>query len=333
MPLIRKRKHRNDITDANNSSCFDRLRAAWAYRPLVAALALQLALPSLTAWNHKAGQAAHSPFTASAQTSQRPGDRLFITSPLAAYEDELVLDYITTHGLTAADVPLVYQYGRSDLRNDIRAYILAYLIKILSAPAASLNARDASIAQYFTNQLKQKEAEIYDTAIAERKKEKSQGCKYALDADIATQLDIPQFNPNCHTFGYGANFIEEPAKDYFLAVGYKKVYGGLVNGEGVARAAVLSSRMMTSIAIATTGVVAGFAAGLLTNSAVIAGFTTIFPYAVKAFSFSLARAIAANPAGISGPGAVVTLAIVIGVMGPSNSPKPTPISLSWTPYP
>src|SRR5262249_54379891 len=144
--------------------------------------------------------------------------------------------------------------------------------KILSAPPSSLSVRDAAIAQYFGNQLKEKEAAIYDRAIAERNKEKTLGCNYSLDADIANELEIPLFNPDCHTYAYSGKFIQEPTKDYFLAVGYKSVYGEIVDPGGVARAQALISRQVTTVAIATTAVTAGFVAGVLTNAAILINF-------------------------------------------------------------
>src|SRR5215475_8271611 len=55
---------------------------------------------------------------------------------LVQLESDAVNLYLAMHQLPPTDAPLVYQYGREDLRNDIRGAMMSLLRSIILTPAS-----------------------------------------------------------------------------------------------------------------------------------------------------------------------------------------------------
>ena len=112
------------------------------------------------------------------------------TSPqeIIAFEADTVNAWLAAHELPLDD--MVYQYGRTNLRNELRAYLLASIVAIIQKPAADRTPRERAVYQWMQANVKKLDVQLYQAAIAEWNTYKNDQCNYILDADIASNYGI-----------------------------------------------------------------------------------------------------------------------------------------------
>ena len=112
------------------------------------------------------------------------------TSPqeIVAFEADTVNAWLAAHELPLDNT--VYQYGRMNLRTELRAYFLASIVAIIQEPAADRTPRERAVYQWMQANVKKLEVQLYQAAIAEWNTYKNDQCNYILDADVVSNSGI-----------------------------------------------------------------------------------------------------------------------------------------------
>ncbi|QOY86827.1 dockerin type I domain-containing protein [Paludibaculum fermentans] len=234
-----------------------------------------------------------------------------------SWERGVVAGYLTALGLPESDVDLVQQYGRADLRDDIRALLLTKLITVIETPEAQRSVADQAYYDKFRNEMWARQKQQYKTAVEDRDLFLSNPCAWRADQDLMDAFDLQiDLSSYCGGKAYDAGSPifggkpPMPTKDYFVALGLKTGYTAPLAKYAESGRALegLTKGQYAMIGGFGAGAAAGFAAstGILSISSV---FRTVFPKAINAardvltVSTKLGRAL--------GVGFIIVLAAVL----------------------
>ena len=307
-----------------------RLKRSLIYRPLAAILAVMV-VPIFSGFG---GDTAIRALQASAAVIclpsspcnpiiQNPGIGP-IAADLGQLERDAVQAYLGLHKLPAGDSPIIYEYGRADLRNAIRGVMFDILLGIINTPAAERTEHEQALYQWLQSKVQRNEIEEYKLAIAEFHRWQNDPCIFTLDSVIAKEYKLAYNGaPFC-----GRNFTnlflapDVPDQTYFTAYGLKNSYGkpasefpyfgSLVADMGINVAAVAGISAGIA-AVATAGAAALLAKSLTlalaagTGTAAVAGKSALFVLSGATVSALGAAAI------VAGAVTIVLIAIAIGV--------------------
>ena len=297
------------------------LRRWILYEPLAILLVIML-LPVFSWLDTKAGPAPH-PFQAAAQASycnptpsnavlrvDCPAGQLGNTfGDLYQLETDAVNAYLAEHKLPATDAHVIYDYGRSDLRDEIRANMLAIILGIANKPSSQWTAHETNLYAWLQSLVQQNEIALYTNAQNEYNRWQNDPCTYALDSTIASTYGLsydgaPFCFANISTL-FGGPVV--PAASYYQAYGMKTSYG-----------ASATQFPYFSTLVAGTSVGVGEIAGIATaGGAVIAAAASVplllsLTAAFDAFEYITAVAAASIQAtGLAGFGAAASDAFVM----------------------
>lgn len=248
---------------------------------------------------------------------------------IVAFETDVVNTWLAAHQLPQDDT--VYKYGRLNLRNELRGFLVASIVAIIQKPASQRTPREQAVYTWMQANVKKLELQLYQEAIAEWNAYNADRCYYRLDPDIVSTYGISYDpRPFCYPNALASlfTFPATPAPDYFLAVGLKKSYGAALaagNQQGTAISYALANDISTVRVLSSA---AGLASGLAAGGAVAATAASLFPLSVglpatvaagisSATPASLAAAAAAAPMitalTAASAGAVIALAVTIGI--------------------
>jgi hypothetical protein len=259
------------------------LRGTFYFKPLALVLALLLMLPPVA-------ELLQSPqFQAQAQgpvtdvvvpkfTRQAIVQPDLLTTDQAetlyGLEHDAVLVYLAMHGLPVSDYAMIYNYGRGDLRDEIRGIMLEILIGLVKKGAGStLTGQEKKLYDWFHSAVSLNEFSLYDAAVADKDSYKADPCAWTPDADVARAMglhyDVSRFCAGNLSIG-GPGTPPVPSVSYFLGAAFKRSYGSGVNAPG--GAAMLQNTLLNAFATAAAvGVVIGVLAPILA-----AAYVTIF---------------------------------------------------------
>lgn len=241
------------------------------------------------------------------------------TADLLQFENDTVQAYLDAHQIPATDALFIYQFGRSELRNEIRAFMLNRILSMAATPERTPH--EEAVFTWFRRRLWALEKEQYRQAIVEYNAWMADACNWKPDAEIA----------KAHNLKYeGATFCGQadsfsilfqvspmlPTRSYFLANALKNSYGAKLASMPMAAVAVTDTMQHVAIAAVATNVGAAWlavvgaaqGAGLLAKlipvlrSVMIGGDTLV--RATRALRFTRLAA---------GPAIIVTIAIEVGV--------------------
>jgi Dockerin type I domain len=246
---------------------------------------------------------------------------------ISDFETAGINNWLDAHSLPHDNTVLTY--GRADLRNELKAFLLASLVGIIQTPAAQRTANDQAVYDWLQANLQQLEIQYYTAAINEWNKFQNNPCGYTLDPDIAKQYNLTYNSaPFCYPQLYsGLSTPAVPEPNYFLAVGLKSAYGAALSAgsqTGTAGAWVIGNDIKYTAALPLG---AGLGAGVVTSVSVAAAASQIFPSSVglaarvaaglDVLQASLSAASDAAPfvTGMSaaGAGAIVVAAVAIAI--------------------
>ena len=330
------------------------LRRSIVYQPLALIVAI-LMLPSLS-WMGGGNQ--HGKFQARAQggsTCQSTTNSIIQNycttsvgnhlgnnyyTDLVQLESDAVNAYLAAHNLPTTDAHVIYDYGRADLRNAIRGYILSILLGVIATPPSSRTGHQRLLYLWLQDLAWVNEIADYRDSYNEFLKWQNDPCHYTLDPLIASQYGIAYDGaPFC---GVTENSVftnaEIPAPSYFKAVGLKKSYQAWadkltcpVNSSGVQDKSCKVAFQETTInmdEVAGIATAAGSIATSLVAGALAASLSTAFLYATGSGVISGGESLALEPLwvvsssttadfgglvlGFAGPVIAVVLAIAIG---------------------
>jgi hypothetical protein len=309
-----------------------RIRGNFLFRPIAVALALLLILPPAS-WVTNSRVARASAQVVSIQPPQcgptilvvqnrACGQNLFFNADLSQLESDTVQTYLKLHGLQASDAAMIYSYGRSDLRSELRGMMLASLISILSrAPGGnagnygSLSAHEIAIYQWFRQKVLQNETALYQSAIADRNAYLNNFCTWKPDPDIAAAYgltyDVTHNCDNTVSIG-GKGDPPVPSVSYFLGAAYKNSYGLAVNvpgGSDIVRQTMINAAAST-VALGSVVALGVFFAGVLGIS-----FTTAF---ITTTTISMGVVVTTISGAAAGAGAIagtILLPLMMAAVG------------------
>src|SRR5689334_4508226 len=102
------------------------------------------------------------------------------------FQNNAIADYLTAHDLPQDDASVIFTYGRTDLRSEIRALMFARLLNIIKTPAASRTGIEPSIYAGFQKTLQPIEIQYLSATINEWNRWRSNACTFTLDPDVAS---------------------------------------------------------------------------------------------------------------------------------------------------
>ena len=238
------------------------------------------------------------------------------------FESDTVRGYLAAHSLPQTDSSLIYQVGRSDLRSELRGYMLARLLAITQTPQLQRTAHEQALFLAFQKKVQQYEIELYSSALAEYNRWQSDPCRWRPDTDIAAKYNlsydhIPFCFPNPLASLFSApNF---PSYDYFIGFGLlKNSYGKAVSGQVDGPYIQALAGQALGLAMATIALPAALGAAVTVGTLVAIFASSIVPFAF--YAGTAAGAISAVAAGTvsvaalaAGPAAIILIAVLIGV--------------------
>jgi len=315
-----------------------RLERSFIYRPLAAILIILL-LPMSSRFEGDTGirvsQASAQGVTNNniIQTYCSSGINCPYTADLVQLESDGVNAYLGLHNLPAEDVPIIYNYGREDLRDGARGAMFNILLGIIYTQASARTTHQQNLYNWLQGLVQQNEIAEYTQALNQFNAWQGNPCTFTLDSDIAKQYNISyDGTPFCFSSLsslFGGPLV--PAENYFTAYGLKYSYGSpaltfpyfaaLVADTGVN---VYDAEAMaaTAIALIVTGVDLAIVPSVLAAVSIIANASidwaatvALGQVAVIDASEAVAGTVADVGAGLGviGAAAIVLAAVAIGV--------------------
>jgi hypothetical protein len=200
------------------------------YKPLAILMAILLA-PAIS-WMEGGGTGRGAPpFQAKAQNVGACGHVNCIFSPptffsqyeadLVQLESDAVNAYLGFHGLPATDAHVIYDFGRQDLRDGVRAAIYTILLGIIEKPASSRSAHEQNLYNWLQKIVQANEIQEYTLALQQFNNFRNDPCHFGLDPNIASAYKI-SYDGNPFCFGGFLSSIfppPVPASAYFRSYG------------------------------------------------------------------------------------------------------------------
>jgi hypothetical protein len=312
------------------------------YKPLAILLAILMA-PAVSWIESGPRSRAPRPFQAHASQAPlcTPGQNCIITNYLTTYaadllqlEQDSVNSHLALHSLQPSDAPVVYQYGRQDLRDEVRAAMFANMLGIIQKPASARSAHEQNLYNWFQNLVQTNEISLYTQAIQQYQEFLGNPCTFKLDNAVAAAYKI-SFDGTPWCFGGLPSSIfapPVPAASYFTAYGlahsyaanaytdpnYASVFAdsavnvGEIWGIGLGAAAVVSASVAPVIAVNLSAALAALAD--VTSGT---GIVSLASTAGENVPFLIAgSAVASNGIvfSVAGPVGIIFAAVTIGVV-------------------
>jgi hypothetical protein len=309
------------------------LQRSFLFKPLAILLAILLA-PAFSWLRGGGGDGRARPFEADAQTTlpclytnncilatqaNLFGNR--ISLDLIQLESDAVNLYLSTHLLPPSEASDIYQYGRQDLRDAVRAAIYTILVGIIQKPASLRTTHEQTLFNWFQGIVQNDEIALYQQAIAQYNSFQGDPCDFTLDPAIAQAYKI-SYDGTPFCFGGLQSSIfgpSVPAESYFLAYGLRHSYGAKAdtdpNFASLIADSAVSAGEIAGIALgAGTVVAAAIAPAIYVNltasvaaGAIGTGDSLFLVSSTTVTSLGIGGAVAA-------PVAIVLFAVAVGVV-------------------
>jgi hypothetical protein len=228
-------------------------------------------------------------------------------------------DWLTKHDIPLTDLPLIYQYGRSGLRSELRAQLFTYLLAIIEKAAADRTPTEASIYSWFQGLVGTLEQAQYAAAVADRNNWEANKCAWRPDTVVAQTVGLNYDpTPYCGTTGLSALFEiapPMPSKAYFLAAALKNTYGQAAGNAGTPIQADFDHDFLVAVgsAVGVGAGVAGIAGASLGAYLAAGGAEAVTGVADSILDIGLSS-FAAGPVAIVAVGAVIGAAATYEVI-------------------
>lgn len=252
---------------------------------------------------------------------QHPGDAY--AADVQQLESDGVQAFLSVHNLPSTDAPLLYQYGRQDLRDELRAWIYGTLTSVISKPAAARTQHEQNLYNWMEGMVYQNEVAEYASAVGEYTYFKKNECTYTLDPTIASAQNLT-YNAEsaCLPLVTLFSLPNVPSPSYFTAFGIKNSYSVPLTNYSNAPSILLDTYAINQTDVAYA-VLPGAAAGAISGA--LYATETIAPYAFQAFDWTIVGAEATIDAVTAadiaigsvvvglGPAGIVVAAVGIGI--------------------
>jgi hypothetical protein len=239
-----------------------------------------------------------------------------LQNDLIQFESDAVNAYLGLHGLPASDAHVVYDFGRQDLRDGVRAAMYTTLLGIIVKPASSRSAHEQTLYNWFQDIVHHNEIQEYTLALQHFNSFRSDPCKFTLDQNIADEYKLKyDGTPFCFGGLQSSVFgVPVPAASYFKAYGLIHSYSAPVetdpNYTSIFADSAVSAGVIAGVSLAAGTLVSGIAGGIIANSAAAA--LAIFAQVGAEGSAAFETGLAISGAAVS-TGAGVVLAVLAPV--------------------
>jgi len=205
-----------------------RLSRSFVFQPIAAILVVAL-IPLLSRFEGDAGIRISEASAQAAPTNPiLPVGHTTIESDLRELESDAVNAYLALHGLPATDSSIIYTYGRSDLRSEIRGLMINILLGIILKPASQRTVHERNLYKWLLELVQQNEIAEYTQAVNQFNSWNTNKCFFKLDGDLASQYKIKyDGTPFCIAGNFFGLLVPPPVPvaSYFTAYGLKFSYG------------------------------------------------------------------------------------------------------------
>ncbi|HEY7389766.1 MAG TPA: dockerin type I domain-containing protein [Bryobacteraceae bacterium] len=155
-----------------------------------------------------------------------------VNPDLQQLESDMVNAWLAFHQLPASDSSIIYQYGRVDLRNQIRAMMFTELERIALKDASTRTPHEQAIYDYFANWIQQLDSALVSAAARDAQSWFNDPCSWRPDPNIAAQTGIT-YNPIAYCSGSSLVTAFSagppvPSTDYFNTAALNHTYGHAV---------------------------------------------------------------------------------------------------------
>jgi len=200
-------------------------------------------------------------------------------SALVQFESDTVQGYLATHGLPSTDSYVVYTYGRSDLRTEIRGLMMLELFEIITQAPSDRSAQGTALYNWFLNRVWTNEKNMTQAAVNDKNSFLADKCDWTPDVDIASQYGFVYeggaFCPGQLLSLFASPTV--PAESYFQAAAFKKIYGNTVAGQP-AGGQILDLTISNMFANAAYTAIPTVATSILVKAGVNVGVKLIAPF-------------------------------------------------------
>jgi hypothetical protein len=268
------------------------------------------------------------------------------TPDLIQLESDSVNAYLAGHNLPGTDGHIVYDFGRTDLRDAIRGEMLTILVGIINKPATlcptstpSLTCRtthEQNLYNWLQGLVQANEIALYTAAISEYNAWYVNPCNFTLNSTIASAVGATyDGSPWCQLGSIIPPSPTVPPEKYFIGYGMTQSYAqsaqtysnfpsivadtavnvtevaGIFAAAGVVLSAVATGVLATSFGAAAAAFATGGVITFLTGSSVPLG--TAFLSSAFTLSGSSIAAIGGVAVAAAGVAAIILIGVAIGV--------------------
>ncbi|MCX6596189.1 MAG: hypothetical protein NTV70_07460 [Acidobacteria bacterium] len=234
------------------------------------------------------------------------------------FEKTIVNSWLAMRGLPESAAALIYQFGRSDLRDELRSYMSTFIKGAIMKEPAQRTADETAVVNWLQEAVRQNEIAFFQAAADEYNRFNSNSCRFTLEPTIARALDLTFDNVSYCFPSIGGLFASRPVPNanYFRQVGLKKAYSDKITAfadgsdrllETQRRAVIALASLSTFATVVTLSALAAIAFGSLALS--VSAFVGFGIAAGASLSALLTGAFLA----FAGPAAIVLVAVLSGV--------------------
>lgn len=238
----------------------------------------------------------------------------------SSFEPNSVAAFLQVHGIPASEAPLAYQYGRADLRNELRANLFSNILAIIKKDPSIRTTDEQTVYSWFQNIVWQNEQNLLWAAVLDYDAWKANPCTWTPDPAVAQQYNLNYDGSVWCAASGNLNALFNiappvPSKQYFLTAAMKNTYGqslaanpgvlaGMMRNDGAAAAVAAAGGLAVLGGVGAGLAVVYFNVGAATGAAAASGF-------VSATSGSV---VLTGALGLGGPLAIVAMGVLIGAV-------------------
>jgi hypothetical protein len=152
-----------------------------------------------------------------------------LISSIQQFESDSIKQWLATYAMsnTDSDVAFFYQYARSDLRIEVRAYMKMRLMDIsyrLRQPDNNVTTNEQIVHDWFRDRVKARIVAMDQDAVNDKNSWLNDRCGYRPDPDVAVAFNF-SYIPCIGLL----TFNTAPNKDYYLAAAKKRTYTNMIS--------------------------------------------------------------------------------------------------------
>ena len=174
------------------------------------------------------------------------------------FEKTIVNSWLAMRGLPESAAALIYQFGRSDLRDELRSYMTTFIKGAILKEPAQRTADETAVLNWLQEAVRQNEIAFFQAAADEYNRFNSNSCRFTLDTTIAKALDLTFDNVSYCFPSIGGLFASRPVPNanYFRQVGLKKAYSDKITAFADGSDRLLETQRRAVIALASLSTIA-----------------------------------------------------------------------------